>query len=333
MGEFMKRIYLDQWVWVRLAQAEAAHPRGDSWRDTLLLAEEAVKKGYASFPLSSVHYIETSHKRNHEKRWRLAGTMARLSQFHTIAQGRVLLPPEIDRALREMFGRPEYTRSAQVFGIGLAHALDWERANYRVPAEFGLSSAQTSIIEKQVQPMMEWALLAGPSRELEERLGDYDRDAHRAVPREFAEAQEEHREKLLEGDWHKGDKGRRVAMANAFSNFKEPLEEAMARAGLHWGHIYNTGATGMSELIGRIPIADVDTQLQRFRHEASDKQWEPNDLDDLDFLTRAIVYCDAVVTEKHWVSLAKRAGLEDKYGTQIMSQPDELTVFLATAGS
>jgi hypothetical protein len=255
--------------------------------------------------------------------------MARLSKYNTIAPQRVLLPPEIDRALQTTFGRPYTVRTAQPFGVGFAHAFDSDGATYRVPEQIGLDPVTARVTEEAVQVLMEWAALAGPTREAAARLKGYDPDAHRAIPEEFARAQEEHRGKLLEGDWHKGDKGRRVSFANAFTNYQAPLEEALNRAGLHWGLIYELGDPGMSDLIRGIPIADVDTHLQRFRHEASQRAWEPNDLNDLDSLARAIVYCDIVVTEKQWVSVAARAGLGEKYGTQLLSKPEDVVVALA----
>jgi hypothetical protein len=138
---------------------------------------------------------------------------------------------------------------------------------------------------------------------------------------------------MLDGSWHKGDRGRRVAMANAYVNYKAPLDDALSRANLHWGLIYELDDAGMSDLIGRIPIADVDTQLQRFRHETSQKAWEPNDLNDVDSLARAIAYCDVVVTEKQWVAVAGRAGLADKYDVELLSGPEDLAASLIAAGA
>lgn len=41
-----------------------------------------------------------------------------------------------------------------------------------------------------------------------------------------------------------------------------------------------------------------------FRHEASQKQWEENDLIDPIAISTAIVHCDVVVTERQWTDSA-----------------------------
>src|SRR5829696_3433404 len=82
-------VYLDQWVWVRLAAAIKGRPResGDPW--TLQAVQEAAAAGVA-FPLSPTHYIETSQVRHPRQRQDLALAMAQISYFRTLRGGRVL---------------------------------------------------------------------------------------------------------------------------------------------------------------------------------------------------------------------------------------------------
>ena len=42
------------------------------------------------------------------------------------------------------------------------------------------------------------------------------------------------------------------------------------------------------------------------------------------YLSKAIPYCDIVVTEKKWVSLAKHAKLDKLYDTILLSKVDDL---------
>jgi hypothetical protein len=79
------RIYLDQNKWVALARARfGRQPEAGACRDVLDLAAAAVSLGVASFPLSTLHYIELQNQPNPGKRWRLATFMAELSRFHTM---------------------------------------------------------------------------------------------------------------------------------------------------------------------------------------------------------------------------------------------------------
>ena len=52
-------VYLDQWVWIRLARAANGEPREDSDLQVLAAVQDAAENGVA-FPLSTTHHIETS---------------------------------------------------------------------------------------------------------------------------------------------------------------------------------------------------------------------------------------------------------------------------------
>jgi hypothetical protein len=122
----MKRVYLDQMKWIDLARADKGVEAAARFADTLLVARRGVDNGLVSFPLSSIHYIETAKRRDERSRRALARTMATLSRFHTIASPRALVPPEIDLALHRRFGRPTNPRAPEAFGVGVAHALNIE---------------------------------------------------------------------------------------------------------------------------------------------------------------------------------------------------------------
>jgi hypothetical protein len=79
----VKRIYLEQWVWVRLAQVALGGPASPIWADPLDLAREAVRFGNASFPLSSCHYMELA-KVSLRQRHEVGTTMLELSAGHRI---------------------------------------------------------------------------------------------------------------------------------------------------------------------------------------------------------------------------------------------------------
>src|SRR5438105_10644636 len=101
----MLYVYLDQLHWISLAKAD--HRRGgNAYLDSLALVDAGARSGYASFPLSSAHYLETANIADDARRARLAQTMGRLSRFHAIAPQAVIQSVEIDHALNKMFGRP-----------------------------------------------------------------------------------------------------------------------------------------------------------------------------------------------------------------------------------
>lgn len=64
-------VYLDQWVWLRLAKADQGEPREESDLAVLAAVRQASDAGVV-FPLSSTHYMETSKITDPGKRavWR-----------------------------------------------------------------------------------------------------------------------------------------------------------------------------------------------------------------------------------------------------------------------
>lgn len=76
-------VYLDQWVWIRLAAANAGRPRepGDP---AVLEAVRAAKDAGVAFVLSATHYIETQRRRDFGDRADVAMTMAEISHLRTL---------------------------------------------------------------------------------------------------------------------------------------------------------------------------------------------------------------------------------------------------------
>jgi len=66
-----------------------------------------------------------------------------------------------------------------------------------------------------------------------------------------------------------------------------------------------------------VPFLDVEVNLHTERNEQRDRRIAPNDEIDLGFLSLAVSYCQAVFTEKFWVSLVHRTKLDAKYGTYV----------------
>ncbi len=323
----MKRIYLDQNKWIDLAAAAKGLKKGERHQDALTLAQAGVARGYASFPLSFIHYIETENRRPWQARQELARTMAMLSRFHTIAPLDVVLPHEIDLAFQGIFGLPLVARDAQVFGVGVSHATNHPMPAFRVPEDKRSDSEFVRRFEGWAADYREWVMLGGfpPKAGVDE--SEFD-TAQKEVGERLAQEQERYRLSRREGGWHTGERSKRVSKAVAFAGWKDELSEALGRAGLHWGHLYALKRDGMSRLVEAIPIIHVASELQRQREAAADKPWDPHDVNDIFFLIVALVYCDIVVTEKQWVDLARRSGLDQRYRTVLLNDLVDLPAHL-----
>lgn len=324
----MNHIYLDQNKWIDMAWAATGASKGQRYLDVLTLAQAGVERGSVSFPLSSIHYLETSNRRPYSARLDLAKTMATLSRFHAIAPLTVLLPPEIDTALQRVFGRPLTVRQAPSFGDGVGFAMNQPVPAFRVPKDLPVDAEYRRQFERFASQQTEWVMLAGLPEEagVDERHFD---QIQRNVNCELATEQERLRQTRRDGNWHVGERSKRLFKAIAFASWKDELDEALQRAGLTWADVTSLGDVGMTELVEDIPIVHVSSELQRLREAANIAPWSANDLNDMFFLMVAIVYCEIVVTEKQWVDLAKRSKLDERYETVILSDLADLSTHLA----
>ena len=101
-------VYLDQWVWIRLARAANGEPREDSDPQVLAAVQDAAENGVA-FPLSTTHHIETSQITNPRSRLDVARTMASISHCRTLRARKVLLRHQM---LHAMHKAPPQTQEA-----------------------------------------------------------------------------------------------------------------------------------------------------------------------------------------------------------------------------
>jgi hypothetical protein len=119
-------VYLDQWVWIRLARAAKGNPHEASDLRMLAAVLEAAADG-VGFPLSTTHYIETSKITSPQQRLDLARTMASVSHCRTLRARKVLLRHQMLHATHLSFGRPTFRpRSLEALGTGVRWAFEGE---------------------------------------------------------------------------------------------------------------------------------------------------------------------------------------------------------------
>ena len=73
-----------------------------------------------------------------------------------------------------------------------------------------------------------------------------------------------------------------------------------------------------------MPVLDIEITLHVERNEHRDRKIGANDEIDIGFLSLAVPYCHAVVTEKFWTSLVRRHGLDQKCDTLVSSDMGEV---------
>jgi hypothetical protein len=97
------------------------------------------------------------------------------------------------------------------------------------------------------------------------------------------------------------------------------LQEELFRLAIQ----YNLTPERIVDLLGmfeKIPVLDVQLELTTERDRDTNRAVDKNDMADISFLSVAIPYCDVVVSEIYWTTLASRRqlGLKTKYNIEII---------------
>ncbi|MFI0990661.1 hypothetical protein [Streptomyces exfoliatus] len=293
----LKRVYLDQRDWVALARQHYGRSHDEAIAGVLALVREASESGHASFPLSAVHYIETYHQRNPDRRRRLGAFMADISRHHTIAGAPDLLAAEVHVAVSTWTGiTPDH--APQPFGTGAKHAFKQMKGYFTDPeterraiAQFG-AEAVSDYFERALlmgpQEQLPFAGMALPTREFSQRQLDFERETARKL-REWG---------------HTSDRAHRVVLAQEAQDLIAPLNAQTAAASHIRALIGNQSA--LTDFMMSLPAKAAICRMRMSAHEDTNFRWHLGDLNDITALGTAAAYCDIVVAEKHWGSILRR---------------------------
>jgi hypothetical protein len=131
----------------------------------------------------------------------------------------------------------------------------------------------------------------------------------------------------MAGSRSRGD----VLLVTQLMDIQEPILEALHRAGISEGEFMAREAVELTEFMARVHTRWAGFRLRALRHENAQQPWTDTDLNDVQALAVALVYCDVVVTEKSWTHLIRRGQLDEWFETRVISDLAELTPIIAAA--
>lgn len=335
-------VYLDQWVWIRLAKANkgvATEPADVALLESL---KSAAADGVA-FPLSTTHYEETARILDPAQRRDLASVMAPIAMGRTIRHRPDLVRHQLLVALHELIGRPAFRPpSPRVLGIGVHWAF---RGIEGFMTVVNANDVPWTALERnwhrRLNQHCEFELIAGPADAAIPGLID---DGY-VMPRDH----EVSRGNRLE--WEKSF----AAKASATKSREALRVELLTRELTHaygetivtilneYGLSFRAVVHGnqkqsrdrmvtFGELVPTLAIS-ADMKLQIFRD--AGRSWTWNMLRDIEALSIAIPYCHVVVADRDAVDIAGRTRTPARYGTTVLSNlcelPDLLTDLSAVA--
>lgn len=333
-----RTVYLDLNHWYALGDAMAGCPQQPDHLPLLQQLTGLVDEGKVSFPLSAVHYMELSENPRDEQRRRAASAMAVLSRFRTITSMTKIIDEELVLALNRRFGRPAFPVRVPKFGIGVWFALKGELGAFRLrggseesrrelEARLGKSCAE---FEAEVNAVAEFELLKQPPKAYWDRIPDYDPyAARREADKELASFNV-----MVQTLRTNADIRARPLDAICSRQFFFEIEDNYARALLAVGYSSNRRPPlktkeALTDFLMSMPSRRVATMMQYHYLKDLRPDWSINDLRDIAALSKAIPYCDVVVTDnKAWDAAVIRAHLDQEFGTTVLRRLTDLSAQL-----
>lgn len=335
-------VYLDQWVWVRLASAAIGQPREPSDAHVLAAVRQASQAGVV-FPLSVTHYHETSRITHPRQRADLARTMVSISHCRTLCSGRILLRHQFLEAMHLSFGKPAFRPTPpQPLGIGVGWAFTGKRLQPQLrepscPIDPASRPWMPDFLRKAAQ-LTEYQMLAGPQdaevpelRRLGCRPEEVEKSSQSRVDWEAFYAD------LLAGDPISRTELRvRVQAREIIHEHHERLRDLCAEYRLDL--LRATGVdparpkasrrhmTAFADRIPSVRIA-VDVKVELFRNAA--RKWNLNTVHDIDAVSLAVPYCHVVVPDREIADLMGRSNAGTRNGTHVLRGLRDLPDVLA----
>ena len=334
-------MYLDLNHWYSLGAAAAGHPRSAKHEPILALLRSLVSANKVSLPLSSVHYIELTENPRDGMRAEAALVMAELSRFATLAPIAKIITEELDVGLNQRFGRPTYPERCAKFGEGIGFAFgEYQHLSLDIGSTTSTEREELetrigmplSDWEDQMNAVAEYIFLTGPPQHLRAQIPGYDPyAARREADNQLASFNVMVHTLRTDPDISQRPLDAIAAREFCFS-IPEFWARALLKAGFGGDRLPLQEKEEFTAFLMSLPSRRVSSMMQFHYLKDVKRDWTINDLRDIAALSRAIPYCDVVVTDKKaWDTAVNRAHLDTEMKTVILRDLQDLPSVLSTA--
>ncbi len=326
-------MYLDQWVWIRLAKAANGEPKEASDLQVLAAVRDAAAGGVA-FPLSATHHVETSKIKNPRQRLDLARTMASISYCRTLRARQILLRHQMLRAMHVTMGRPTFRPEVpEVLGTGVHWAFLGEPRHLVLRGPDGVVDPET--IEgmprslRKANQLTELMVLAGPDDAeigpLRDRFG-YRPEAFIEVEANRLSWEASYVDVLADHPASRAELRVRLQARELLHEHLDLFQTLIREHGISLTRdlgsnpdrprVSRQRLAAFADAIPSLRIA-VDLKVELFRN--ASKSWSENAIHDIDALSIAVPYCHVVVPDREMATLLARSHAAERHGTLILA--------------
>ena len=312
-----KIVYLDQKCWIDIAKLYYGQPTKEE-KKLIERIFQSSEKGQLISPLSISHLEETMKIANSRRKSQLAFLMAKLSQGYALQPyvDRVI-DAEIENIVLRKVELPTQNIRNFVLKKGVSH----------------LVGAKPELVFKKGSPTSE------DKQKMEKLASDLLEDPQtieillkQSLPKSIGQGLEKPIEEMEKNRQElrkikDNNKRKNAFFAINICNFLVPK---LAKISIEYNlpkHFFIRKKPTRSEVyrfLDSIPTALCFFTLIFQRDQQFQRPIPKNDFHDIWFLTLAIPYCDIVVTEKMWTTIARQTKLDAKCNTIVLSSISEL---------
>lgn len=317
-------VYLDQNHFINLAKYAHGNLAFKHYDALLAAVLRASMDGRAVFPLSTVHFMETGQIGNSRRRRDVAELMEAVSEFATLLGRPMLARLEIEAAVLNRLGMPQPLNKVSLVGRGVLHAFGRpDGLNLRDGDGTDITAALRDEVghldfdEEMARAALKLnrSVLGGPAPEELEglRARGYAPETLRADMESRLTSETEFAGWLTDpANRRVRDRRLRDAVAArelAYAGRLTAEDRQMRRTGASIADVMGRDAASARSFLESMPSTRVTISIKTRYHRNPQRPWTTNDLFDIDALSVAVAYCDAVLSDKQ-VWSAVRSGRE-----------------------
>lgn len=330
-------VYLDLNHIIAMGRVLTQHPKAERRYERLFqCASQAANEGRAIFPLSDSHVWEINKIADPRQRGDLVEVVARLSGFQYLLCGVVMARLELEAGIAALLREPvrppiPLVRPTMGHAFGVVGGLkftdrDGNDVTDRTTKEMG--EARTA----QLNVEFERQALRGPlDDELPRLRQEFGYRPERAIEsHESRVGYERETARLLDenGEWRRG-RLRDFISAREFIHEWLDLYTQIKLERLEQGRpAFEPSDSDSRQLMGGLPHVQVAISMKTRFHQNPRHVWTSNHLTDIDALSLAVPYCDAVLTDREARNAVQMSRELRSLGTFIPTGPTELADWL-----
>lgn len=310
----MKIIFIDQNKWIDLARAASGKPEGAGFVELYKVLSIAVEFGQAILPLTTSHILETAKRNDPESRIALARVQAQLSKGSVYRSRKARILIEMRNALHKIFSEP-LIRLPENWAVVPGFMQAFETFDTLTASH---EQARTSfLLNKHVDPAFQYL----------DYMKNQDDDKRRVAVKAFTTESTsllkriEERRAVMSGS--NVDLRYRAYSAQLFLDHQEFVARMLGVIGHTVDDMKALSDMAILNFMKNVPTLNVEAEIAA-RLEIQKGALELNDILDMGSIVTSTPYSNAIVAERDFISLARQAKLNEKYGVSLHTDIKEL---------